>query len=82
MKLPTDSKTIPWMSESEIPAIKMVLSAWREFRKNKDAIKSIKDVANVFDNPKEILEMTLKEVAYRMETIAELQSRLSQTQKH
>ena len=30
-----DSVTIPWMSEQEIPAIKLVLSAWRKLRKNR-----------------------------------------------
>lgn len=28
-----DTKTMPWMSEREIPVIKAILSAWREKRR-------------------------------------------------
>jgi len=35
MKLPVkDTTTIPWMSQREIQAIKAVLSAWRERRRD------------------------------------------------
>lgn len=29
-----DTKTIPWMSEREIPVVKAILSAWREKRRD------------------------------------------------
>lgn len=32
-----DNEIIPWMDKREIPAIKMILSAWREKRKDWNA---------------------------------------------
>lgn len=29
-----DSVTVPWMTEQEIPAIKLILSRWRKLRKS------------------------------------------------
>lgn len=31
-----DSRTVPWVSGLEIPAIKIVLSKWRKLRKSKE----------------------------------------------
>lgn len=31
-----DNRTVPWVSELEIPAIKIVLSKWRKLRKSKE----------------------------------------------
>ena len=36
MKLPVkDDKTVPWMDETEIPAVKAALSAWRRLRRDR-----------------------------------------------
>ena len=41
IKLPVkDNTTIPWMSKREIPAIKAVLSSWREMRKDKSLVEA------------------------------------------
>ena len=35
MKAPVkDRKTVPWMSSTEIPAVKLVLSEWRKLRRS------------------------------------------------
>lgn len=31
-----DNRTVPWVSELEIPAIKIVLSKWRKLRKSRE----------------------------------------------
>ena len=44
MRLPVkERKTTPWISEREIPAVKIVLSAWRKLRKDKEQMQRLRD---------------------------------------
>lgn len=44
MRLPVkDRTTTPWISEREIPAVKIVLSAWRKLRKDEEQMRRLRD---------------------------------------
>lgn len=68
MKLPSkDPVTIPWMTKREIPAIKAVLSAWREMRKG---WKADGFTGNMFEFTQQVAEDKAKSAAYNCEIIA------------
>lgn len=51
MKLPVkDRDTVPWISPAEIPAVKIMLSAWRKLRKDKCEISYLRQYVGMFDS--------------------------------
>lgn len=50
-----DRDTIPWIDPAEIPAVKIMLSAWRKLRKDKGEMSYIRKYVGMFDNDLENL---------------------------
>ena len=68
MKLPSkDPVTIPWMTKREIPAIKAILSAWRELRKD---WKANGYTGYMFELTQQVAEKMARGAAYNCEVIA------------
>ena len=44
-----DRDTIPWIDRSEIPAVKIMLSAWRKLRKDKGEVSYMREYVGMFD---------------------------------
>ena len=77
IKLPVkDRTTIPWMSPHEIPAIKLVLSAWRASRKDHEFVLSRKLLADSAVSPVDIATLDANDAAVCLETIADIDKRL------
>ena len=56
MKLPVkDRDTVPWISPAEIPAVKIMLSAWRKLRKDNGEISFLRKYVGMFDSDLERL---------------------------
>lgn len=80
IKLPVkDPDTVPWMSKREIPAIKAVLSAWRNLRKDKASVRHAKMmVDSLFEkgNVQLGIDNHLRFVATDLEELAAIDERL------
>lgn len=79
MKIPVkDEVTIPWMSTREIPAVKLMLSAWRKMRKDKYQVSMIRDT--VLAASPQILDTwisnILEKASWDMETITVVNERV------
>ena len=82
MKPPVkDTVTVPWMSQREIPAVKIVLSAWRKLRKDRDQVRHIRDRAAVCFAPDLSVEERAGEIAWDMEYLAAVEARLKKENK-
>lgn len=83
MKPPVKDKvTIPWMSEREIPAIKLVLSAWRRFRRDdKGMAQHLRQRAEKCIAPDLLVAEHAAEVARDLELITALDARLRKEAK-
>ncbi len=83
MKPPVkDTVTIPWMSEREIPAVKLVLSAWRKLRRDdKGVVQHIRQRAEMCLTPDLLATEHAAEVARDLELITALDARLRKEAK-
>ena len=68
-----DTKTIPWMSEREIPVVKAILSAWREKRRGDWKVYGF---CSPLDFSTEAAERHARGTAYDCEMIAMIQEAL------
>lgn len=68
MKPPVkDRDTVPWISPAEIPAVKIMLSAWRKLRKDKKKMKDLNDYVFQFDDiPDTLIESSSHTAARNM----------------
>ncbi len=71
IKLPVkDPNTIPWMSKREIPAIKAVLSAWREFRKDPAQVKNAQKIVSLCEDFDAHAQISAKSAAWLLEKLS------------
>lgn len=77
-----DKVTIPWMSEREIPAVKLVLSAWRALRRDdKGVVQHTRQRAGACIAPDLLAAEHAAEVARDLELITALDARLRKEAK-
>lgn len=77
MKLPVkDRKTITYMTEREIPAIKAALSAWRKLRRDKVDVMNAHDRAWIIAEPAYTAEQCHKELAWYLELLSQIEERI------
>lgn len=68
-----DRVTVPWMSAREIPAVKMLLSAWREMRKD---WKVYGFTGEMYNATRAVAEAKAREAAYNLEVVAMIEEAL------
>lgn len=82
MKTPVkDRATIPWMSEREIPAIKLALSAWRKLRKDKSTVASIRGLVSLYERPENYVGTMEESLAWTLEKLSLVDARLRKEAK-
>lgn len=84
IKLPVkDRTTIPWMSPHEIPAIKLVLSAWRKMRRNNPAeCDSIRKYIAECSTPWNVVDIEADHAAYYLEKLTAIDERIRKETKN
>lgn len=82
MKPPVKDKvTIPWMSEREIPAIKLALSAWRKLRRDKSTVANIRDLVSLYERPENYVGTMEESLAWTLEKLSLVDARLRKEAK-
>ncbi len=78
MKIPVkDRDTIPWMSKREIPAIKAVLSAWRQLRRDEpNHAHAAKEWAKLTSDPDGSAYWCLDTIARNLDELAAIEERM------
>lgn len=71
-----DRVTVPWISEREIPAIKLALSAWRKLRKDRVTRVCASNVFSLAQNPLAHTASVLNDIAWELEVLAGLEARI------
>ncbi len=82
MRLPVkDRKTTPWIDETEIPAIKLALSAWRKLRRSRVDVRNANDRALTVVDPDYTAEQCLREIAWYLELLSQIEKRIRKEYK-
>ena len=71
-----DRRTQPYMTEREIPAIKLALSAWRKLRKNRVDVLNARDRAVLVEDPSYTAEQCQKQIAWYLELLSQIEERI------
>jgi hypothetical protein len=83
MNLPvTDRDTTPWVAESEIPAVKAALSAWRALRRDRAAARAAADSAAACVSPRQLAAALLSDIARKLQIVAGLEARMEKEARH
>ena len=72
-----DRRTVPWVSEDEIPAVKLALRAWRALRRDRERAAFLRRLAKEADDPAAALARDLEDAATLLASIAALEARLA-----
>ncbi len=73
-----DRRTVPWVSEDEIPAVKLLLRAWRKLRRDAPECARINAVfAESVEDPGALLADRLRDLAQDISLVAALEARLA-----
>lgn len=82
MRLPVkDRKTTPWIDETEIPAVKAALSAWRKLRRDKTECANIRESVGHSDCLPELSTRSMVSVAWYLEYLAAIDRRKERIMK-
>ena len=77
MKLPVKERdTIPWLSKREIPAIRLLLSAWRSRRKDPQFGSDAESAVNGTRLYDEAIDSLLKLATFDLEMVARIEERM------
>ena len=77
MKLPVkDRTTQPYISEREIPAIKLALSAWRKLRRDREQRTSLRNLASLCQDLPTHAKSTAESIAWNLEKLSQLEERI------
>jgi len=69
---------VPWVSEDEIPAVKLLLRAWRRLRREAPACARINaECAAKIQDPGALLAERLRDLAQDISIVAALEARLA-----
>ena len=78
-----DEVTIPWISTREIPAVKLMLSAWRKLRRDPEARKRKAEfVSSITNVDSTVVDETAGMCAEFMEELALLHERVKKEKKN
>ncbi len=77
MNLPVkDRVTVPWISEREIPAIKLALSAWRKLRRDREQRTSLRNLTSLCQDLPTHAKSTAESIAWNLEKLAQIEERI------
>ena len=76
-----DKVTVPWMSQREIPAVKLVLSAWRKLRKDPGYVKNVRDLISLCEDLDAHARVSVESAAWLLEKLAAIDERLQREAK-